>query len=244
VIGQFLRVALHKLLVFQQKADSRMGKKKNLTKDSCDNGPVLTQPVTSPPLKAVNCNGNSDCKGSNTQTNGLIYEPDESQSVNHVNGTDCDDDAPSDATNQLNSHTNQFLSSHDSEGDTRVVNGTVDEISANVSSLKIDSESSQNSCSSRTVVSPSLADQVSYVVYESELQMPDIMRLIQKDLSEPYSIYTYRYFIHNWPHLCFMVCFHRNFFGRGQQRFLKLAPNLDHLFSASHGAWSPVRLRA
>ena len=46
---------------------------------------------------------------------------------------------------------------------------------------------------------------ISYVVYESELQMPDIMRLIQKDLSEPYSIYTYRYFIHNWPHLCFMV---------------------------------------
>ena len=48
-------------------------------------------------------------------------------------------------------------------------------------------------------------DPVEYVVYESELQMPDIMRLIQKDLSEPYSIYTYRYFIHTWPHLCFMV---------------------------------------
>ena len=46
---------------------------------------------------------------------------------------------------------------------------------------------------------------IDYVEYESEVQMPDIMRLIQKDLSEPYSIYTYRYFIHNWPHLCFMV---------------------------------------
>jgi peptide alpha-N-acetyltransferase len=56
-----------------------------------------------------------------------------------------------------------------------------------------------------TDVTDMLADQVLYVVYESELQMPDIMRLIQKDLSEPYSIYTYRYFIHNWPHLCFMV---------------------------------------
>ena len=44
-----------------------------------------------------------------------------------------------------------------------------------------------------------------YVVYESEHQMPDIMRLITKDLSEPYSIYTYRYFIHNWPKLCFLV---------------------------------------
>lgn len=46
---------------------------------------------------------------------------------------------------------------------------------------------------------------VYYVSYASELQMPDIMRLIQKDLSEPYSIYTYRYFIHNWPKLCFLV---------------------------------------
>lgn len=46
---------------------------------------------------------------------------------------------------------------------------------------------------------------IEYINYESELQMPDIMRLIQKDLSEPYSIYTYRYFIHNWPQLCFLV---------------------------------------
>lgn len=49
------------------------------------------------------------------------------------------------------------------------------------------------------------ADGIGYVAYQSELQMPDIMRLIQKDLSEPYSIYTYRYFIHNWPKLCFLA---------------------------------------
>ena len=48
-------------------------------------------------------------------------------------------------------------------------------------------------------------EEVTCVQYQSELQMPDIMRLIQKDLSEPYSIYTYRYFIHNWPKLCFLV---------------------------------------
>ena len=46
---------------------------------------------------------------------------------------------------------------------------------------------------------------IRYTVYESEHQMPDIMRLITKDLSEPYSIYTYRYFIHNWPKLCLLV---------------------------------------
>ncbi|CAL4116334.1 unnamed protein product, partial [Meganyctiphanes norvegica] len=46
---------------------------------------------------------------------------------------------------------------------------------------------------------------VEYVNYENELQMSSIMKLIQKDLSEPYSIYTYRYFIHNWPKLCFLA---------------------------------------
>lgn len=35
--------------------------------------------------------------------------------------------------------------------------------------------------------------------------MPDIMQLIQKDLSEPYSVYTYRYFINNWSKLCFLA---------------------------------------
>lgn len=51
----------------------------------------------------------------------------------------------------------------------------------------------------------SKGDDIQYVSYTSELQMPDIMKLIQKDLSEPYSIYTYRYFIHNWPKLCFLA---------------------------------------
>ncbi|CAN8031737.1 hypothetical protein HPB47_001410 [Ixodes persulcatus] len=62
------------------------------------------------------------------------------------------------------------------------------------------------------VVAPSAVDAwtpsedgIDYVAYESEKQMPDIMRLFQKDLSEPYSIYTYRYFIHNWPRLCFLA---------------------------------------
>lgn len=48
-------------------------------------------------------------------------------------------------------------------------------------------------------------EEIEIISYESELQMPEIMRVIQKDLSEPYSIYTYRYFIHNWPKLCFLA---------------------------------------
>lgn len=52
------------------------------------------------------------------------------------------------------------------------------------------------------------AANIKYVNYQSEAQMPDIMQLIQKDLSEPYSVYTYRYFINNWSKLCFLVCIH------------------------------------
>lgn len=48
---------------------------------------------------------------------------------------------------------------------------------------------------------------IQYVNYQSEAQMPDIMQLIQKDLSEPYTVYTYRYFINNWGKLCFLVSF-------------------------------------
>ncbi|XP_071962353.1 uncharacterized protein [Antedon mediterranea] len=48
-------------------------------------------------------------------------------------------------------------------------------------------------------------DPVKLIAYESEKQIQSIMALITKDLSEPYSIYTYRYFIHNWPNLCFLA---------------------------------------
>lgn len=46
---------------------------------------------------------------------------------------------------------------------------------------------------------------INYMNYQSENQMQDIMSLITKDLSEPYSVYTYRYFIHNWPKLSFLA---------------------------------------
>uniref|UniRef100_A0A914VEU9 N-terminal methionine N(alpha)-acetyltransferase NatC n=2 Tax=Plectus sambesii TaxID=2011161 RepID=A0A914VEU9_9BILA len=48
-------------------------------------------------------------------------------------------------------------------------------------------------------------DRIRIVQYIDETQMADIMRLITKDLSEPYSIYTYRYFIHKWPELCLLA---------------------------------------
>ncbi|KAJ3083037.1 N-alpha-acetyltransferase 30 [Quaeritorhiza haematococci] len=52
---------------------------------------------------------------------------------------------------------------------------------------------------------PPSETEIAYVPYENEHQLPAIMRLVSRDLSEPYSIYTYRYFIHHWPGLCFLA---------------------------------------
>jgi len=46
---------------------------------------------------------------------------------------------------------------------------------------------------------------IEYRPYGCERHLYDIMELVSRDLSEPYSIYTYRYFIYNWPGLCFRV---------------------------------------
>ncbi|CAM9953470.1 unnamed protein product, partial [Discosporangium mesarthrocarpum] len=49
--------------------------------------------------------------------------------------------------------------------------------------------------------------EITYVEYQDERQLGDIMSLVDRDLSEPYSIFTYRYFLHQWPNLCFVVNF-------------------------------------
>ena len=45
-------------------------------------------------------------------------------------------------------------------------------------------------------------NEIEYVEYVDESMISDIQALVSKDLSEPYSIFTYRYFLHNWPSLC------------------------------------------
>ncbi|EGP86622.1 uncharacterized protein MYCGRDRAFT_28226, partial [Zymoseptoria tritici IPO323] len=47
-----------------------------------------------------------------------------------------------------------------------------------------------------------------YISYGYEREspfLPAIKQLISKDLSEPYSIYVYRYFLYQWGDLCFMA---------------------------------------
>ncbi|OAL17638.1 hypothetical protein AYO22_11428 [Fonsecaea multimorphosa] len=49
---------------------------------------------------------------------------------------------------------------------------------------------------------------IHYLQYSLEREseyLPQIRELISKDLSEPYSIYVYRYFLYQWPELCFMA---------------------------------------
>lgn len=43
---------------------------------------------------------------------------------------------------------------------------------------------------------------IEFAVYEDEEMLADVQRLVSKDLSEPYSVYLYRYFILTWPNLC------------------------------------------
>lgn len=50
--------------------------------------------------------------------------------------------------------------------------------------------------------------QIEFRTYTDESDLPEIISMIAADLSEPYSIYVYRYFIHQWPELCFVVYLH------------------------------------
>lgn len=50
-----------------------------------------------------------------------------------------------------------------------------------------------------------MEDDLVYSTYSSESSLPAIMKLVQKDLSEPYSVFTYRFFVNRWPQLCEMA---------------------------------------
>ncbi|GBG26488.1 N-alpha-acetyltransferase 30 [Hondaea fermentalgiana] len=46
---------------------------------------------------------------------------------------------------------------------------------------------------------------IRYDYFKDESELGSIIAMIDKDLSEPYSIYTYRYFIRGWPKLCIIA---------------------------------------
>nr|CAG4634817.1 EOG090X07BN [Alona affinis] len=96
--------------------------------------------------------------------------------------------------------------SHSHQQDELKLSSPVSELAESLDRVQLVAQASSD-CPPAAAEPPPLQGKVTYVQYQSELQMPDIMRLIQKDLSEPYSIYTYRYFIHNWPMLCFLAMY-------------------------------------
>ena len=49
---------------------------------------------------------------------------------------------------------------------------------------------------------------VVYEDYQDERQLRDISVLVAGELSEPYSVFTYRYFLLQWPRLC--ICAYDN----------------------------------
>lgn len=46
---------------------------------------------------------------------------------------------------------------------------------------------------------------IRFVDYKDESQMASVMELVGRDLSEPYSVFTYRYFLTRYPELCILA---------------------------------------
>ncbi|KAF9542029.1 hypothetical protein EC957_002391 [Mortierella hygrophila] len=77
--------------------------------------------------------------------------------------------------------------------------------STNTPATKTKTETTSSSSSSTVPSMATPLPPIDYVGYESEHQLQGMMSLIENDLSEPYSIYTYRYFLHQWPKLSFLA---------------------------------------
>ena len=50
-----------------------------------------------------------------------------------------------------------------------------------------------------------LSSQFIFETFSDESDLDHIIKLVEKDLSEPYSIYTYRFFIYDFPRMCILV---------------------------------------
>lgn len=59
--------------------------------------------------------------------------------------------------------------------------------------------------SDKVLPAPSEHRYVQYQSSKESVYLSAIRQLISRDLSEPYSIYVYRYFLYQWGDLCFMV---------------------------------------
>ncbi|KAG0352407.1 hypothetical protein BGZ54_002813, partial [Gamsiella multidivaricata] len=81
---------------------------------------------------------------------------------------------------------------------------SISSISSSISGISSSSSSSKNDPKNSIPPPVPSIPRIDYIGYESEHQLQGMVSLIENDLSEPYSIYTYRYFLHQWPKLSFL----------------------------------------
>ncbi|XP_039254645.1 N-alpha-acetyltransferase 30-like [Styela clava] len=136
-------------------------------------------------------------------TNELIDKFSATMALSLINSNQCNDQINASETNLPKEATRNYDNLSAANGETSQLTNMLTDSTVKFPLSKTDS-------SGYTVMEK---DGIMYMRYESERQMAAIMQLITKDLSEPYSIYTYRYFIHNWPHLCFLAMHESEYVG-------------------------------
>ena len=74
-----------------------------------------------------------------------------------------------------------------------------------------------------------------YVDYTDESVLADIQRLVAADLSEPYSVFTYRYFLNNWPKLC--ICVYANAVGEKESDSIEIRKSKRIMIGISYNSF-------
>merc|ERR1711939_1301421 len=80
-------------------------------------------------------------------------------------------------------------------------------LEGHLETLSIQDEGDQESVKVPTgaISAAATPEDITYRTYADEDDIPVIMALIAPHLSEPYSVYCYRYFLHGWPRLCILA---------------------------------------
>eukprot|EP00210_Caulerpa_lentillifera_P003224 g3079.t1 len=78
----------------------------------------------------------------------------------------------------------------------------------------------------------STQEEVQYRQYRDERDLNLVMNLVDNELSEPYHIFTYRFFLHNWPKLCFLSFDKEHCFGTVVCKLEQRSENLQRGYIA------------
>ncbi len=155
--------------------------------DSTKNGVDKTQPES-----FNSCKTDEESKDIESGRNVVSTEND-SSSKTSANGVEIETSSP---TVDLNSTVDSFIRNNQESLDVKKQITASQKGDKNLSNLLTTLSINDDNNPEKKIV---------FVPYWNEEQLPDLVALITQDLSEPYSVYTYRYFLHNWPHLSDLV---------------------------------------